>query len=97
MSNEYEHLPNINPVKRKASFSSSVLNTSNYNNNNLNVSSECESIISFKDDRTPEKKAFFDKIYKTKHGDSRSILSIAKDLNSNIQVNKKRNFTSNRI
>ena len=87
MSNEYESLPNTKPRRRKTSFSNSKLNTSNHDNNNLNVSSDCDSIISYKDDGTLDKKAFFDKIYKTKHGDSRSILSIAKDLNSNIQVN----------
>jgi len=86
MSNQNESLPNINTVLRNSSFSSSLLNASNLNNNNINVSSDCESIISNKDDRSLENKAFFEKVYKTKHSDSRSILSIAKDLNSNIQV-----------
>lgn len=88
MSNENESLPNINPIVRKASYSSSIMNASSFNNNNnnVNVTSDCDSIISYKDEKSPEKKAFFEKVYKTKHGDSRSILSIAKDLSSNIQV-----------
>lgn len=87
MINENETLPDINNIIRKASPTSSKLNSSYINNNNINASSDCDSIISYKDEKSPEKKALFDKIYKTKHGDSRSILSIAKDLNSNIQVN----------
>jgi len=87
-SNENESLPNIiNQLIKKSSFSSSLINSSYVKNSNLNdVSSDCDSIISYRNDRSPDTKAHFDKVYKTKLGDARSILSIAKDLNSNIQV-----------
>lgn len=90
-NNESEALPIINPLTKKNSIASSALNASNTANsnnnnlNNLNNSSDCESIISLRDEKNPEKKAFFEKVYKTKH-DSKSILNVAKDLNSNIQV-----------
>ena len=93
MSHEYESLPNINPLMKKSSITSSIFNASTLNNNktinnNLNISSECDSIISERDDKNKEKKVFFEKVYKTKGHDSKSILSIAKDLNGNIQVIK---------
>lgn len=87
-NNEHESLPNINPLLKKSSIASTILNVSNVvnnNNNNLNNSSDCESIISLRDEKNPEKKAFFDKLYKAKH-DSKSIINVAKDLNGNIQV-----------
>jgi len=85
MNNDNELLPNINPSLKRSSIASSVLNASLLNNN-LNNSSDCDSIISVRDENNPDKKAFFEKIYKSKR-DSKSILSVAKDLNSNIKVN----------
>ncbi len=89
MNNEENETAPINYVHvKRSSISSSNLNSSNYiknNNVNLNITSDCDSLISAKDEKNPEKKVFFEKVYKTKH-DSKSILNIAKDLNSNIRV-----------
>jgi hypothetical protein len=87
-NNDYESLPNISPIIKKSSVASSGLNSSNVinNNNNFNNSYDCDSIISLRDEKNSEKKAFFDKVYTTKQ-DSKSIISVAKDLNSNIKVN----------
>jgi len=87
MNNDNETAQDLNTHAKRSSISSSNLNSSNQNNNNkLNNSSDCDSIISNRDENNPDKKAFFEKVYKTKH-DSKSILNIAKDLNSNIRVN----------
>jgi len=85
MSNESQALPNINPSRKKST--QSITKSPNHKTNlNDNDTSDCDSIISYKEERNQENKVFFDKLYKTKNNDSKSILSIAKDLNENIQV-----------
>ncbi len=85
MNYENETFPNVNTNSKDGSVDSSVLNNSNIKNAKLNNSSDCNSIISNKEDKDIGKNAFFDKIYNTKH-ESKSILSIAKNLSGNIKV-----------
>lgn len=87
MNNKYDILPNIsNAIAISERNSINLMNNSNNNNNiNNNNSSDCESLLSEPDEKNKDKKAFYDKVFKTKY-DTKSILNIAKDLNGNIEV-----------
>lgn len=85
MNNEYDVLPSIN--NNGFAEKSSINNLNNQANDylNNNNSSDCDSILSEKNDRNKEKKSFYDNVFKAKY-DSKSIVNVAKDLKKNIQV-----------